>query len=211
MAVRCSASRRAPSRSRSTSRRSRTRSTAPDSPRSMSGVALIPPALDQLDDDEPIDAEIVDEDYYVPPAHLAADGAARRVLGAEPSPNEAAEGPAAYPTGRASAGDCRCGEPHARCLRRPLIEDAQSQGWSLVVLDINVDPTTSSGKLIAQVLSSFAEYERAQISERSKAGLTAKKRRGERIGRPGSHRWESCGASCSTATRACASTRSPSH
>lgn len=39
-------------------------------------------------------------------------------------------------------------------------------------------------RLIAQVMSSFAEYERAQCSERTKAALAAKKRRGERLGRP---------------------------
>ncbi|MGO9153993.1 recombinase family protein [Mycobacterium sp.] len=65
-----------------------------------------------------------------------------------------------------------------------IMERAQNQGWSLVVLDLGVDLTTASGRLIAQVMSSFAEYERAQISERTKASLDAKKRRGERIGRP---------------------------
>jgi DNA invertase Pin-like site-specific DNA recombinase len=65
-----------------------------------------------------------------------------------------------------------------------IIEAANDQRWSLVVLDMNVDLTTASGRLIAQVLSSFAEYEREQISERTRAGLAAKRRRGERIGRP---------------------------
>jgi DNA invertase Pin-like site-specific DNA recombinase len=65
-----------------------------------------------------------------------------------------------------------------------IMERAQKQGWSLVVLDLGVDLTTASGRLIAQVMSSFAEYERAQIGERTKAALAAKKRRGERIGRP---------------------------
>jgi DNA invertase Pin-like site-specific DNA recombinase len=65
-----------------------------------------------------------------------------------------------------------------------IIERANVQGWSLVVLDLGMDLTTASGRLIAQVMSSFAEYERAQISERTKAALAAKKRRGERLGRP---------------------------
>jgi DNA invertase Pin-like site-specific DNA recombinase len=65
-----------------------------------------------------------------------------------------------------------------------VMERANDQGWSLVVLDIGVDLTTASGRLIAQVMSSFAEYERAQIGERTKAALAAKKRRGERLGRP---------------------------
>jgi DNA invertase Pin-like site-specific DNA recombinase len=65
-----------------------------------------------------------------------------------------------------------------------IMERANQQGWSLVVIDLGVDLTTASGRLIAQVMSSFAEYERAQISERTKAALAAKKRRGERLGRP---------------------------
>jgi DNA invertase Pin-like site-specific DNA recombinase len=65
-----------------------------------------------------------------------------------------------------------------------IIDRADQQGWSLVVLDLGVDLSTASGRLIAQVMSSFAEYERAQIGERTKAALAAKKRRGERLGRP---------------------------
>jgi DNA invertase Pin-like site-specific DNA recombinase len=65
-----------------------------------------------------------------------------------------------------------------------IMERANGQGWSLVVLDLGVDLTTASGRLIAQVMSSFAEYERAQCSERTRAALAAKKCRGERLGRP---------------------------
>jgi integrase len=65
-----------------------------------------------------------------------------------------------------------------------IMERANGQGWSLVVLDLGVDLTTASGRLIAQVMSSFAEYERAQCRERTKAALAAKKRRGERLWRP---------------------------
>ena len=38
--------------------------------------------------------------------------------------------------------------------------------------------------MIAGQFALFAQYERELISERTKAGLAAKKRRGERIGRP---------------------------
>ena len=65
-----------------------------------------------------------------------------------------------------------------------VIEDAQAQGWSLVVLDMNVDLTTAAGRMMAHTVVNFAQYERELISERTKAGLAAKKRRGERIGRP---------------------------
>jgi DNA invertase Pin-like site-specific DNA recombinase len=38
--------------------------------------------------------------------------------------------------------------------------------------------------MMAMNLVNFAQYERELISERTKAALAAKKRRGERIGRP---------------------------
>lgn len=65
-----------------------------------------------------------------------------------------------------------------------IIQDAQDQGWSLVVLDINLDLSTAAGRMMARTVVNFAEYERELISERTKAGLAAKKRRGEPIGRP---------------------------
>lgn len=65
-----------------------------------------------------------------------------------------------------------------------IIEYAQTQDWSLVVLDINVDLTTAAGRMIAHNLMSYAQYERELISERTRAGLAAKKARGERLGRP---------------------------
>lgn len=65
-----------------------------------------------------------------------------------------------------------------------IIEAAQAQGWSLVILDLGVDLTTAAGRMQAMTLVNFAQYERELISERTKAALAAKKRRGERIGRP---------------------------
>ncbi|GAA2555394.1 recombinase family protein [Mycolicibacterium diernhoferi] len=65
-----------------------------------------------------------------------------------------------------------------------IIESAQQQGWSLVVLDLGVDLTTAAGRMVAHNMMSFAQYERELISERTKAGLAAKKRRGEPVGRP---------------------------
>ncbi|WP_052238571.1 recombinase family protein [Mycolicibacterium setense] len=65
-----------------------------------------------------------------------------------------------------------------------IIDAAQAQGWALVVLDINLDLSTAAGRMMARTVGNFAEYERELISERTKAGLAAKKARGERIGRP---------------------------
>jgi DNA invertase Pin-like site-specific DNA recombinase len=61
-----------------------------------------------------------------------------------------------------------------------IIEAAEAQGWSLVVLDLGVDLTTAAGRMMAMNLVNFAQYERELI----KAGLAAKRARGERLGRP---------------------------
>jgi DNA invertase Pin-like site-specific DNA recombinase len=65
-----------------------------------------------------------------------------------------------------------------------MIEAAQKQGWSLVVLDMNLDLTTAAGRMMAGQLMLFAQYERELIGERTSAALAAKKARGERVGRP---------------------------
>jgi DNA invertase Pin-like site-specific DNA recombinase len=65
-----------------------------------------------------------------------------------------------------------------------IIETAQAQGWSLVVLDLGIDLSTATGRAFAHTLMVFAQLERELISERTKAGLAAKRARGERLGRP---------------------------
>jgi DNA invertase Pin-like site-specific DNA recombinase len=65
-----------------------------------------------------------------------------------------------------------------------IIEAAQAQGWSLVVLDLGVDLTTPAGEAMAHMMATFAQFERRLISERTKVALSAKRARGERLGRP---------------------------
>lgn len=65
-----------------------------------------------------------------------------------------------------------------------IIEAAQAQSWSLVVLDLGVDLTTPAGEAMAHMMATFAQFERRLISERTKVALSAKRARGERIGRP---------------------------
>ena len=56
-----------------------------------------------------------------------------------------------------------------------IIENAQKQGWSLVMLDLNLDLTTAAGRMVAHNLMNFAQYERELIGERTKAALDAKR------------------------------------
>lgn len=46
------------------------------------------------------------------------------------------------------------------------------------------DTTTPTGRLVFHVTGAMAEFERALISERTKAGLQAARRKGRRLGRP---------------------------
>jgi DNA invertase Pin-like site-specific DNA recombinase len=65
-----------------------------------------------------------------------------------------------------------------------VTEQAKKQGWAVVAIDLGVDMTTPAGEMLANVLASFAQYERALISRRTKDALAAAKARGQRLGRP---------------------------
>lgn len=65
-----------------------------------------------------------------------------------------------------------------------IMETAKAEGWSVVVLDLAVDTTTTNGELIANIMISLAQWERRLIGDRTRAALTAVKARGTRLGRP---------------------------
>lgn len=64
-----------------------------------------------------------------------------------------------------------------------LMERARSKGWAIVVLDMDFDMTTPAGELMANMLSSFAQFERRIISQRTKDGLAVKRSQGVKLGR----------------------------
>ena len=64
-----------------------------------------------------------------------------------------------------------------------IMETAKDEGWSVVVLNLGVDMTTTHGELIANIMISLAQWERRIIGDRTKAGLVAVKARGDRLGR----------------------------
>jgi DNA invertase Pin-like site-specific DNA recombinase len=61
---------------------------------------------------------------------------------------------------------------------------AQKQDWALVALDCAVDTTTPAGEAMANVLATFAQFERRLISQRTRDALAEKRRQGVRLGRP---------------------------
>jgi DNA invertase Pin-like site-specific DNA recombinase len=55
---------------------------------------------------------------------------------------------------------------------------------SLLLLQQGLDTTTSAGKAMFQMMGVFAEFERAMIQERVRAGLARARSEGKRLGRP---------------------------
>ncbi|GBR19666.1 recombinase family protein [Asaia spathodeae] len=52
------------------------------------------------------------------------------------------------------------------------------------LLDVGIETGTANGQLFLTILAGFAEFERAIIRERTRAGLEAARRSGSRLGRP---------------------------
>jgi len=65
-----------------------------------------------------------------------------------------------------------------------IIDDLRAKGVGFQSLSESIDTTTTGGRLIFHIFGALAEFERGLISERTKAGLQAVKRRGKRLGRP---------------------------
>jgi len=65
-----------------------------------------------------------------------------------------------------------------------LIAKLGDQGVQFNALQDGIDATTSGGKLVFHIMGALAEFERDLISERTKAGMKAAKKRGKSIGRP---------------------------
>ena len=65
-----------------------------------------------------------------------------------------------------------------------LLDDLQALGVAFVSLGEGIDCTTPAGTLQLHILAALAQFERARIAERVRAGLARVKRHGQRLGRP---------------------------
>lgn len=74
----------------------------------------------------------------------------------------------------------------ARSLQDLLrfLEAVEAAGAGFRCLTQPIDTTTSAGRLQAQLIGAFAEFERSLIRERTTAGLQAARARGVQLGRP---------------------------
>jgi len=65
-----------------------------------------------------------------------------------------------------------------------IVEHAQKEGWSLVVLSPQIDLTTPGGRAMAHMLATFAQFERELIAQRVREGLAVARAQGKQIGAP---------------------------
>ena len=65
-----------------------------------------------------------------------------------------------------------------------LLDEFHSLGVAFVSLNEGIDCTTPAGRLQLHILAALAEFERARIAERVRAGLARAKANGTRLGRP---------------------------
>lgn len=65
-----------------------------------------------------------------------------------------------------------------------LLDDLRKRNVDFQAITQGIDTTTAVGRMLYGQLSVFAEFEREQISERTKAGMAAAKARGVHVGRP---------------------------
>jgi DNA invertase Pin-like site-specific DNA recombinase len=65
-----------------------------------------------------------------------------------------------------------------------IMEQVSDAGAGFRSITEAVDTTTAAGRMVMQMLGSFAEFERSMVRERTRAGLAAARDRGARLGRP---------------------------
>lgn len=64
------------------------------------------------------------------------------------------------------------------------LDALKSRGVALRIVNMDIDTTTPGGMLVYTMLSAMAEFERRILSQRTKEGVAAARRRGSRLGRP---------------------------
>jgi DNA invertase Pin-like site-specific DNA recombinase len=68
-----------------------------------------------------------------------------------------------------------------------FLDELHAAGIDLYLHQQGIDTTTPAGKTMFQMCGVFAEFERAMIQERVRAGLSRARARGKRLGRPTVH------------------------
>lgn len=67
-----------------------------------------------------------------------------------------------------------------------ILAQAAAQGWTIKAIDVGLETDTAVGALMANILMSFAQYERDQLIERTRAGMARAREAGRFPGKPSS-------------------------
>jgi DNA invertase Pin-like site-specific DNA recombinase len=76
-----------------------------------------------------------------------------------------------------------------------LLDEWESRGIAFITMGEGIDTSTAAGRLVAGVLGSIAQFERARMQERIVAGLARARAQGKRLGRrrsPAMRELEAC-------------------
>jgi DNA invertase Pin-like site-specific DNA recombinase len=65
-----------------------------------------------------------------------------------------------------------------------ILERSRKGKWALIIGDLDIDTSTPMGEAMATISATFAQLERAKISERTKEALAHKRAQGVILGRP---------------------------
>lgn len=65
-----------------------------------------------------------------------------------------------------------------------VMERSRKHGWHIAALDLGVDTSSPSGEMVANVMATFAQFERRLIGARTKEALAVRRSQGVRLGRP---------------------------
>lgn len=65
-----------------------------------------------------------------------------------------------------------------------LVEELEKRDIHLVILDLNIDTRSNTGKFFLTVMAAFSELERNNMKEKQKRGIAVAKSQGRHLGRP---------------------------
>ncbi|MDJ1478688.1 recombinase family protein [Bacillus sp. LS15-K4] len=65
-----------------------------------------------------------------------------------------------------------------------LAEEMRNKGLELVILEHQIDTTTTNGKLFFEIMCSFADWERSNLKEKQERGIRAARLKGTHLGKP---------------------------
>ncbi|MGM2821318.1 recombinase family protein [Bacillus cereus group sp. Bce001] len=65
-----------------------------------------------------------------------------------------------------------------------LVEELEKKDIHLVLLDLNIDTRSPTGKLFLTIMSAFSDLERKTLKEKQRVGIDVAKAQGKHLGRP---------------------------